>query len=214
MFSKLDWLGLILWSSLTYGVGHAVASAITSGRFSSYLRDSNVYYHQPPSIVFSSIWMVLFTLDAISVLLIWQTEGALDVALWEISLACYVAQLILVGMWSPLCFNYKSIKLAMAVILFSFLMALCNGIFFFLQHTVAGLLMLPYVIWMIFLVYFTMGLALSRSPPLGSTFLVDSRTPIRVSPTEGVKPSAPPPTSPSTPTDSVTQPLVMNSSNV
>ena len=65
MFSDLDWLGLITWFTLTFGMGNVISGSMTTGRFANVFRDSRYFTIQPPSVVFSAIWIIIYTLNAV-----------------------------------------------------------------------------------------------------------------------------------------------------
>jgi tryptophan-rich sensory protein len=173
MFSDVDWIALISWFTLTFGIGHIVSNTMISGQYSNIFREIGLYPIQPPSIIFSAIWIPIYICNSVSVFLVWQTKAAnTEVAVWELSLAFYVIQNFLASFWSSLIFNYRNIKISVAVIAFAFIFTTCNVVFFFMQHDVAGALLTLYWIWMLGLMYFTIGIAMNRkAPPLTGAFM-------------------------------------------
>lgn len=173
MFSDLDWVSLIAWFTLTFGIGNSVSNTMVSGQYSNALRDMGIYPISPPSIIFSAIWIPIYICNSVAVFLIWQTKAEnSDVAIWELSLAFYVVQNFLASFWSSLIFNYRNIKLSMAIIVFAFIFTTCNVLFFYMQHKVAAVLLTLYWFWMLGLAYFTIGIAMTKkAPPMTEAFL-------------------------------------------
>ena len=101
----------------------------------------------PPPTVFKIVWPVLYLLMFVSVIIVIlkETEG-----IKKLSLIVFTIQLFLNIIWSPVFFVLKNIKTAFIIAL---LMTVFTGItiyFFSKISLLAGILLIPYIIWLIF----------------------------------------------------------------
>ena len=98
----------------------------------------------PPSWVFGPVWSVLYTLMAVAAWLVWCRGG------WRAQgrpLGLYLVQLVLNAAWSPLFFGFHRPGLALIDIILMFIAIAATMLAFFRVRTVAGLLLVPYLIW-------------------------------------------------------------------
>lgn len=101
----------------------------------------------PPGWVFGVVWPILYGLLGIAVALI-VAERTSDRR--KLGLTSFIVQLLLNFAWSPIFFAAHQITLAKYVIfIMALLAAAAAGQFYRLRKT-AGLLMLPYLVWLIF----------------------------------------------------------------
>ena len=101
----------------------------------------------PPGWAFGIVWPILYALLGISVAMI-IAEPPSDRR--RLALTLFFVQLVLNFAWSPLFFALHDIRLAKYVIfLMAIIAAAAAGQFFRLRRT-AGLLMVPYLAWLIF----------------------------------------------------------------
>lgn len=98
----------------------------------------------PPSWVFGPVWSALYTLMAVAAWLVWSRGG------WKTqgrALTLYLGQLVLNAAWTPLFFGLHRPDLALIDITALFVMIVATMVAFFKVHRVAGLLLLPYLLW-------------------------------------------------------------------
>lgn len=101
----------------------------------------------PPSWLFAPVWTVLYLLMAISAWLVWKDHGLSAAAL---PLAVFVVQLVLNATWSWLFFGRHQIGIAAIEILILWAaILLTTGLFWRLEQ-VAGILFVPYLLWVSF----------------------------------------------------------------
>jgi len=105
---------------------------------------------QPPPVVFKIVWPILYVLMFLSfyIFLRKDVNSLKTVGFW-----LFIVQLVLNYMWSPLFFYYKKIKLALCV---AVLLTISVGIMiicFYKVSKFAGLLNIPYFLWLIFADY-------------------------------------------------------------
>ena len=100
----------------------------------------------PPSIVFQTVWPILYILMAVSFFIILGSNSPLK----PCAITIFIVQLILNFIWSPVFFVFGKMKWALLI---SFLMLISVGIMvllFFQISKIAGILQIPYFIWLIF----------------------------------------------------------------
>lgn len=102
----------------------------------------------PPNAVFGPVWTMLFLLMGISAYLIWR-KGLQDKNVkW--ALMIFIVQLVLNVLWSILFFGLHHPFLAFIEIIVLWLVILATLISFMKLSKPAGILLLPYLIWVAF----------------------------------------------------------------
>ena len=102
----------------------------------------------PPNWLFAPAWITLFLLMGISAGIIWNR--GLENKNIKAALSVFGAQLALNILWSLLFFGLKSPFLAFLEIILLWLAILINIISFCKISKTAGLLLLPYILWVSF----------------------------------------------------------------
>lgn len=102
----------------------------------------------PPNWVFAPVWIILFLLMGISLYIIWNR--GLEHEKVKSAIIIFSVQLILNILWSFLFFGLKSPFLAFLEIILLWLVILINIIRFYNISKTAGLLLLPYILWVSF----------------------------------------------------------------
>ena len=100
----------------------------------------------PPSIVFQIVWPILYLLMAISFVIVLATNSSLK----PFAITIFVTQLILNFLWSPVFFIMGRIKPALFISILLLLSVLFMVIVFFKISKIAGVLQIPYLLWLIF----------------------------------------------------------------
>jgi translocator protein len=101
----------------------------------------------PPSWLFGPVWTVLYTLIGYAGYLAWRSSTTnLRVGAFGI----YAIQLLLNALWSPLFFGYHSPGLALINIVAQWAAIVLNIVAFYRIKPAAGLLLLPYLLWVTF----------------------------------------------------------------
>ncbi len=102
----------------------------------------------PPNWLFAPAWTTLYLLMAISAFVVWRR--GLDNRRILTGLAYFLAQLVLNVLWSVVFFGLKS-PFAGIVVIAALWVAILLTIFkFYRISKVAGLLLLPYILWVSF----------------------------------------------------------------
>lgn len=128
------------------------SSLITRNNLNSWYRKLRKSKLTPPGWVFSSIWTVLHTMIGISGYLIWSKEKRFSYD-YRREWTVYAVQLLLNTLWTPVFFSLRSIGGALIdIILLNFSIAV-NIFVFYQRDKNAGLLLVPYLIWVVFAFY-------------------------------------------------------------
>ena len=112
----------------------------------------------PPAIVFPIVWTILYILMGISLYLIWNNGD-----IYANKSAAYTLfgfQLFLNFIWSPVFFSAKQYLLAFIILVVMWITVLIMIISFYRIYKPAGLLQIPYLIWLTIAGYLNMGVYL------------------------------------------------------
>lgn len=119
----------------------------------------------PPAWVFGPVWTTLFFLMGIALYLMWQhpdDDDARALRIHRAGLWAFGMQLLLNFTWSFLFFGMHSIGGGLIDIILLLLAIITTTVFFFMSKgrtaTYAGLLMLPYLAWVVFALYLNCGI--------------------------------------------------------
>ena len=139
-------LGLAIALAACYGVA-VVGGLFTAGSGQGWYATLAKPSWQPPAWVFGPVWTVLYGMMAVAVWLVWlrrrQRPGAAPMVLFGVQLALNAA-------WSPLFFGLHCPGIAFVDIVLLWL-ALAATVWLFLRRSaVAGLLLVPYLLWVSF----------------------------------------------------------------
>ncbi len=102
----------------------------------------------PPNWVFSPVWITLYALMGISLYLLWREDTKIPKV--QIALFFFVVQLILNIGWSMVFFGLKLPLLAFIEILLLWIAILLTILRAVKVSKTAGLLLLPYILWVSF----------------------------------------------------------------
>jgi benzodiazapine receptor len=105
-------------------------------------------YGTPPGWVFGPVWTILYMLMAVAAWLIWSTpkKNKFALGLWGVQLALNL-------IWSYLFFTLRNPFPAMLDILLLWVVILGTMVSFWRINSLAGMLMLPYLIWVSYAAY-------------------------------------------------------------
>lgn len=102
----------------------------------------------PPNWVFSPVWITLFALMGISAFLVWNK--GINYQGVKKALTVFIVQLILNAFWSVVFFGLKSPLFGFLVIIILWIAILLTILNFFKVTKTAGLLLMPYILWVSF----------------------------------------------------------------
>ena len=102
----------------------------------------------PPNWLFPPVWTTLFVLMGISAYLVWLKRK--EVEHFPRTIALYFIQLILNVMWSFLFFYAHELGIALIEVVALLIAIIINARVFYKIDKTAGLLFIPYILWVSF----------------------------------------------------------------
>jgi len=134
--------GLIAWMFLTFT---AAGIGATASRNAPEFYDLLVQPKwAPPASAFGPVWTVLYLLMAIAAWRVWSSQGFRGA---KIPLGLFIAQLGANALWSWTFFVWRSGIASFADILLLLALIVAATVGFWRHHRPAGMLMLPYLLW-------------------------------------------------------------------
>ena len=136
-------LALVGWLAQTFVAASTGVCVSTGGWYAGLLKPA----WNPPGWLFGPVWTILYTLMAVAAWLIWKSGG------WQVQkrpLGLYLVQWALNALWTPLFFGLQRPGLAFAEILALDIAVLATLVAFWHVRRVAGLLLVPYALWVAF----------------------------------------------------------------
>jgi translocator protein len=112
-------------------------------------------FFTPPAWIFGPVWISLFILMGISLFVVWRRQ---DHPRFKTALIFFFVQLILNVLWSAAFFGLRSPLLGFVDIVLLWVAILLTIQNCFRISRVAGLLLLPYIVWVSFAVALTFSL--------------------------------------------------------
>jgi benzodiazapine receptor len=131
------WLLFCIFFAACMGAG------ATGGLFSpdAWYRNLNKPSWTPPDWVFPVTWIVLYVCMAVAGARVAMMEGnGVAMAFWSMQIAFN-------ALWTPAFFGLKKIRTAMGIIVVLWAAVFCTMVALWSVDTVAGLLFVPYLIW-------------------------------------------------------------------
>ncbi len=134
------------------------SSFATFGSIPTFFDVLNKSSWTPPAWAFGPIWTILYILMGIALFLVWR-EGfeRRDV---KIAIGVFFVQLILNFFWTIIFFGFKSLFGGLIEIIFLWIAILINIILFYRISKAAGILLVPYIIWVTIASYLNYSLFL------------------------------------------------------
>ena len=136
------------WFFLVYSV-NSIANIVTANTGKIYKCLTRPWF-APPSWVFPVAWFLNFLILATSAFLIWLNGGgwAGSGVTWR--LVYFIVHMALLPLWSILFWYYQFRFVSFVWILVILLVAIGNSIAFSLLDLTAGLILIPYIVWLLF----------------------------------------------------------------
>jgi len=145
MSQKNQIIGLVGWLVISFiaaGIG-AAASVQASSFYAELVRPS----WAPPSAVFGPVWTILYALMGIAAWLVWRAKGFRAA---RASLVLFLVQLAVNALWSWLFFGWHLGAPAFADIVLLWLLIVTTLALFWRVRLLAGVLLIPYLLWVSF----------------------------------------------------------------
>lgn len=142
-----------LTASIAIGLGTGLLSVLlTLGNFKAY--SALLQPPMPPEWLFPVVWTILYILMGVSAYLVYEC----DTEEKYIGLAVYVLQLIFNFLWLIIFFNIRNLLFAFVWLVFLWVLVLAMTISFYKVNKTAGLLQIPYLLWVTFAGYLNIAL--------------------------------------------------------
>lgn len=141
-----DISGLLFWIALTFSAA-VIGSLFQPGEWYKQLSKPAL---NPPDYIFAPVWTFLYILMAVSVWMVWKKHGFRNARL---PIMLFLFQLILNAIWSWLFFGLHMPGLAFIEILILWLVILATTVSFWRSYFPAGIIMIPYLVWVTFAIY-------------------------------------------------------------
>jgi translocator protein len=132
---------LLFFVLVTLAVG-AAASVFTEPSIPTWYAGLAHPTFAPPNWVFAPVWTALYGLMAVAAWRVWRVAGTRS-----LEMGIYALQLFINFAWSVIFFAMHQIGLALADIGLLLILILAAAILFWRRDRIAGLLLLPYLIW-------------------------------------------------------------------
>jgi benzodiazapine receptor len=140
----------------TLGVG-ALAGLINASQIPTWYAGLSHPAMAPPNWLFPPVWTTLYVLMAVAAWRVWKQTG-----LRSIEMMAYAVQLVLNFAWSAIFFGLHRIGAALIEITVLDLAVLATTILFFRRDRLAGLLLVPYLAWLLFATLLTYAFWMPR----------------------------------------------------
>lgn len=134
---------------------------ILIGSFFSFFTSTDIYDEivrpvlSPPGIVFPIMWFILYTLMGISFYMILESNKDI-----EIPIIIYFIQLLVNSLWTLLFFGIKNFLISSIWIGLLIILVIAMIISFYRVNKKAGLLQIPYLLWLCFALYLNISIYL------------------------------------------------------
>jgi tryptophan-rich sensory protein len=138
-----SWLALAGWLAVCFGAASFGAQFSPDTWYAQLAKPS----WTPPGWLFPVVWTLLYAMMGIAAWLVWLRDGF---AAGALPLGFFILQLLLNAVWSWFFFGQHRIGLALVDIALLWLALLATVAIFWRHHAVAGLLLLPYLLWVSF----------------------------------------------------------------
>lgn len=140
---KRDTLGFAVFLALCLGVS-AIGAAATATSVTTWYRTLAKPAFNPPNWIFAPVWTALYFMMAIAAWRVWRRDGLRQA---RAALTLFGLQLALNLAWSIVFFGMRAIGAAFAEILVLLLAVLATTYVFWQRDRVAGMLFVPYAVW-------------------------------------------------------------------
>lgn len=146
--SKLVQIARLVASILICQGAGLIGSVFTTPAIPTWYAALRKPFFRPPNWLFAPVWITLFTLMGISAFLVWR-KGLGDPQV-KIALTIFAIQLILNTSWSVVFFGLRSPLAGLIVISVLWVAILLTILNFYKISVMAGLLLVPYILWVSF----------------------------------------------------------------
>lgn len=138
-----DFIGLLKNIALSLG-GGIIVGLLTKGTMDTYDKLKKPIF-APPNIVFPIVWIILYILIGVAAYRIYEKnkKGFNDNGAYFY----YLVQLLINFLWSFIFFSFRLYGIALVIIIILLILAIITAIKFYKSDKIAGILLMPYIIW-------------------------------------------------------------------
>jgi benzodiazapine receptor len=144
---KLNDILKLVASVILCQIAGFLGSLFTTSAIPTWYKTLNKPFFTPPNWIFSQVWISLFILMGISLFFVWRRT---DHPKFKVAFLFFFVQLILNILWSATFFGLKSTLLGLVDILLLWIAILLTIQNFLQVSKMAGLLLIPYLVWVSF----------------------------------------------------------------
>lgn len=149
---KINFKQLFLIIILTFIIGSFFVPFVDMNIYKEVIRPK----FSPPSIVFPIVWSILYILMSISLYMVLKSSNNNQ----KSSLKIYIIQLLINSTWTLIFFGFNNFLLGIIWIILLIILVITMLIIFYDKNKLAGLLQIPYLIWLIIALYLNIGIYL------------------------------------------------------
>lgn len=135
-------IGLVGWLTLSFAA--AAVGAVASANAGTFYQSLSRPGWAPPGWLFGPVWTVLYLLMGVSAWLVWRTRG------WRHApgaLTIFLVQLGVNALWSWLFFVWRLGAASLAGVVVLWLLVAWTLLAFWRVRRLAGMLLVPYLLW-------------------------------------------------------------------
>jgi len=152
---KFKPVAFIINLAITLSVG-ALGAFATAKSVKTWYPTLNKPAFNPPDWLFAPVWTSLYILIGIAAYLVWIRRD--KIVHFPRTVAIYSIQLILNLAWSFIFFYLREIGFALAEILVLLIIIIINALVFYKINKWAGLIFIPYILWVSFAALLTFNI--------------------------------------------------------
>jgi benzodiazapine receptor len=144
---KFQFVPFIICLIIPLAVG-AIGGFFTMESVKTWYTTLNKPSFNPPNYLFGPVWSTLYAIMGIASYLVWKKRNVAKN--YTLAASVYFIQLILNLMWSFIFFYQQQIGFALIEIIILLIAIIINSVLFYRINKVAGLLYIPYIMWVSF----------------------------------------------------------------
>lgn len=148
---KINWKKLIVLILGTFLIGGFFSFFVNSRGFYNTLEKPPL---SPPGILFPIVWSILYILMAISLYIVSESNSYNK----EKSYLIYIIQLVVNSLWTLLFFGLNLQFVSFLWIILLIVLVIIMTVNFYNINKVAGLLQIPYLLWLFFASYLNLAI--------------------------------------------------------
>lgn len=157
---KFNFVAFIVNLAIPLSIG-AIGAFFTASSVDTWYKTINKPSFNPPDGIFGPVWTSLYILIGISAYLVWQKRDQIDK--FPRTVAIYLIQLVLNLLWSFIFFYAHEIGMALVEIIMLLVVIIINALVFYRIDKAAGLLFIPYILWVSFATVLTYNIFVLNS---------------------------------------------------